>query len=78
MRENNKEVTRIQTEDKETKPNSMKEINNEFQLPSGFVRQRKILYYSDFDIDVSVWESEQERLKFFADKLLEELSKFLI
>lgn len=38
-----------------------------------FIQQRKILYYSDFDINVNDWKKEKESLKLFSSTLFKAL-----
>jgi hypothetical protein len=44
-------------------------------LPADSIKERKILYYSDFDINVNDWKDEKKKLKIFASTLLERLRK---
>jgi len=39
------------------------------------IEERKILYYSDFDININDWKEEKERIKIFTLTLLERLRK---
>ena len=36
--------------------------------------QRRIVYYSDFEIDLNDWKSEDERIQIFADTIKKALS----
>ncbi len=40
------------------------------------VVQRKVVYYSDFDVDVNDWKSEQQAIEMYAKFLMTNLSKF--
>lgn len=45
------------------------------KLKSDPTEERKVLYYSDFNIDVSAWREAKERLKIFSSTLVERLRK---
>jgi len=42
------------------------------------IEERKILYYSDFDININDWKEGKERIKIFTLTLLERLRKHQI
>ena len=51
-------------------------INDEPYSMFDQINQRRIFYYSDFDIDVTDWKTEKEKLNIFRKTLLEELSNY--
>lgn len=54
----------------------VEETKSNTEASFDLIPQRRILYYSDFDIDVSDWKEEKEKLKVFSSTLLDQLCKF--
>jgi len=54
------------------------ESNDYLRPSSNLVLQRKVLYYSDFDIDVSEWKDELDRIKLFSSTLFDQFCNLQI